>query len=154
IFNEPSRITLTTESCIDVFSNMDEALYTSRTFDSHLSDHQMQELKLRVPRTENRDNIVEKYIINETNTRRFENLLNDSDRKDVISSNAEESFEKFHDTLYTIFNPAFPWKSIRSTRIRQDHDECLDICETFKEAINAAQSIYRVRRSEASFEHA
>ncbi|KAL3275271.1 hypothetical protein HHI36_020040 [Cryptolaemus montrouzieri] len=118
VSNEPKRITLTTESCFDnVFSNMDEELYASRTFDPHRSDHQMQELKFKVPRNDNRDNIVEKYIMNETNTRSFENLLNNTNWKDAICSSAEGSFENFHDTLYTIFNIVFPRKSIRSTRI-------------------------------------
>ncbi|KAL3276800.1 hypothetical protein HHI36_012163 [Cryptolaemus montrouzieri] len=109
---------------------MDEVLYTFRP---RLSDHRMQEVKLKVHKTENRDNIVEKYVMN-----------------DVISSNAEESFENFHDTLYTIFNAAFSRKSIRSNRIRQDHNECPDICETLKETISAVQTINRVQRSEAS----
>lgn len=72
VFNEPSRITPRSMTCIDnIFINVDGLSYQARTFDPKLSDHSVQELKLSVNTRPDTSYSCE-FLLNNSNLLKFE----------------------------------------------------------------------------------
>lgn len=54
VFSEPSRITLTSSTCIDnVFTNLKEDTYFTSTLNFHISDHRAQKMAVDMPSENN-----------------------------------------------------------------------------------------------------
>ncbi|XP_045463813.1 uncharacterized protein LOC123673371 [Harmonia axyridis] len=149
-FNEASRINLNTETCIDnIFTNIYKESYKCRTYDPHLSDHSVQELKLIDETPATKGQYITKYKITEENISKFEEKLNDIDWDSIKFESAEETFHEFHLVLKGCFDTSFP---LFTVNVKRD-EKCVKKTASnvaLKKAVDAALTIHEVRQSEHS----
>lgn len=116
---EPTRITSTSETCIDnIFTNTDENDYCTRTLNLHIADHCAQILEYRIEdvapiKKENKNVRVFDYysiqeFINKITTYQWECIMNNSSAATMCTS--------FFEAIKLLYEECFPVKRINCNK--------------------------------------
>lgn len=153
IFSEPSRISRLTQSCIDnIFTDYDNSTYQHKTIDPYFSDHRAQIVSMPLVVSGSKLVTKMKYSINSRNIQRFKILLAEINWESVRDNNAAKYYENFHSALQGCFDDCFPKIVVKNTSSLRNSDKLKNKNEGLHKAIEAAQTIYEVRKDKASWE--
>ncbi|KAL3265556.1 hypothetical protein HHI36_009761 [Cryptolaemus montrouzieri] len=147
IFKEPSRITNNSGTCIDnIFSNLESHTYLKDTYDPHLSDHLVQEIKLHTKIAQEINTTI-RHNINEENTKKFILALKLVNWDALMEQRAEDSYKNFDGMFQHCFNDSFPRIAVRERPGRKHNTRPNNGISALKRAIEAAQTIHRVQKT-------
>ncbi|XP_045460873.1 uncharacterized protein LOC123671201 [Harmonia axyridis] len=93
-----------------------------------------------------------KYSINSRNIQRFKISLAEINWESVRDNNAAKYYENFHSALQGCFDDCFPKIVVKNTSSLRNSDKLKNKNEGLHRAIEAAQTIYEVRKDKASWE--
>lgn len=153
VFSEPSRVTRRSQTCIDnIFLNTESFSYSTETLNVHLSDHRVQELKLITSALQKNEVKKIKFLINDENMSRFENQIAATQWDNTMDTEAERSYNKFHEAFQRCFSASFPEIEIKYCSNNTHRRKYMESNEskTLKSAIDSAETINWVRRDECS----
>lgn len=151
VFKEASRKTQTSGTCIDnIFSDLNQNTHKTKTINYHISDHLAQRLDIQMTNACGKDKCRTVRIMNKENTRIFRERLENTDWSFIHNDSVHDSYRKFHVAIMNVYNDCFPEKkmTIRKSRPRR----CWENAELteLKKKVDAAQTIYEVKRDEDS----
>lgn len=177
LFNEPSRLSKTSQSCIDnIFINNSEGVH-GLTRELHISDHMGQLIYIpnRQDKPENRKAIVKVREVGDQNTCLFRQQLRLVDWDGFFcGKSAQQSFSSFHELLLQLFDEYMPekdksinrtsngakWKTPEIVEMKNKLDALYTICKVkrdlesersykiFKEAYKHEIQMVRKRQTE------
>lgn len=145
VYSEPSRITKTTNTCIDnIFTNINLDLYEAKTINLHLADHQAQLLNITItaPRAEKQVKTIRR--VNRENINRLKYLLDRVNWNVVYNSeyNAQEAYTKFHNILIESMDIACPREI--SIVPNEACSKTTKKCENLEKMQNQLDAIYTI----------
>ncbi|XP_045471811.1 uncharacterized protein LOC123678705 [Harmonia axyridis] len=151
IFDQASRVTQTSRNCIDnVFTNLNRSSYKTATVNYHLSDHLAQRLDIQQANIPVKQRYKMVRIMNEKNTNLFREQLRNIDWSSLRVSSAQTSFRDFHRIVIHSFNQCFPER--KKKIVNPLKKKCWENPEmvNIKNKLDAAHTIYEVKRDECS----
>ncbi|XP_044745213.1 uncharacterized protein LOC123307075 [Coccinella septempunctata] len=150
-FNEPSRVSRKSKTCVDniFITNIYKETYKSKTYEPHLSDHAVQEIKLLNETSVTKREYITRHMITRRNIIKFEEKLSDIDWDSLKSERAEETFDRFHAVFKGCFDSCFPLKTVNVNRNKKYvHRNASNVA--LKMAVDAALTIHSIRQSDDS----
>lgn len=150
VFNEPSRITLNSERCIDnFFVNFPSKNCKRKTVNLHLGDHLGQVLYLERKVNKTKQTYINTRTFNNENMTYCSNLLDESDWEKVYTPTytVEEAFGHFHEILMSAFNLAITKTLRRKGDFKQQNRKLkTDKLIRMENQLNAIYTIIRVTK--------
>lgn len=148
VFSEPTRLTLTSNNCIDnIFTNINPDVYCASTVNHHLSDHLSQRLDIQRVDIPKKHEFRITHIISENNISLFRKRLESTDWGFIKMDSLAASYKRFHETTTGLFNQCFPKGKFRVSRKKfWDSPGVVEL----KRKVDAAHTIFMVKRNDNS----
>lgn len=146
VFDEPSRETETTTSCIDnMFTNIPKTCYQKETINLHISDHLTQVLRLTKVSNTTKTKITYRNM-NKHNIKNFQEMLRQQEWKSIYKQEktANQSYEDFHANFQYNFNIAFPECTTFKTRKQNQKHPPNKYIQKLKNTLDAIYTIIKV----------
>jgi len=142
-FNEPSRITSISQTCIDnIFVNIPSESYSGQTINLHLADHLGQLISVASIKPEKRKNFVRKRAMKKDNISKFKTYLDTIDWNIIYNPEltAEEAYNVFHECLIKGLDTTCPIE-IKKATIQQHHHINSEALQRIKNQLDALHTI-------------
>lgn len=116
VITKPTRITDTSATLIDhIYCNqIDNAKLFTGILHTRITDHFPVFLINHGILKSEHSTLIRKRTFNETNTRNFQNIMNNISWENVLNNdNAQEAYTNFHNSFQDAFERSFPYRSIK-----------------------------------------